>query len=1441
MTTTSQSTPFSDDCGVPASWCTVTGQLQEPFNTVVLDLGPETAMVTAQILQMGSGTAFFEVSVDGAHWVAMPMRNAATPDAPAVSQTTVDGVWQAQVVGWRHFRVRAGDPYTGTFAQVTLLASGYGTPVNIGATAPLDPVNGTLWWSTELGQLFVWYDDGTSTQWVVAMPTVGPPGLPGDLAFNWTLHIPQTDPPIPALPGVAGRANRLVAFDGSSFPTVTTVTVQEVENGIVLPGYAVATAGSEVRLAGPLVTERAWLVREIIKTPGHTTMSARLQNLPDPLPASLVIRVDCGWNGSTFGAHPADNRDAASLGPGIPPGGGMAQPPWPVGPGHNEFWVELLGSQWVPNSRFFEGHCYEPGAPFDAAAPVNELLAWCRSKGQTECLLPPGMLYIQSAPVRVPEGCKLRGRGKRVTALFRADDIDQPPGLKTSHVIETAGGIDTSFRDVIGTEIEDLWVCGNRGHMVYRRGGPAVAVGGTEASEIDTIPSSFALRRLGIAGAGAYGYQFSGDGFKRDIVVEDLDLWGADSDGIDFKNRRQKNQRMSFSHCRHYHWSLGSQGTHLTPVISLAAGSIFTTAGSRKFGVARTALDTTLIGDAPHIGEVATFIDGGMVSGINLTDKHYLAVDYSTMGPNATSVMIFDAVEIEPTEVTISIANPGVVSSPGHTLADGRVVMFTTNGTLPLPLLPSTAYYVVNSAVGSYNVALTVGGAAIVTTGTQEGQHNAHGGYEATATASTTGPLFNVYMPHWQDGDVAFDLRGSGIRLDSCYAEARLVGHGGFRVRSDKTSLPGAIPPTNNVLNGCHLKDVSDHFVVPTVFPLNGSAFNIQGNDVQVINPIFEGTGFCTALQMTSGSRNLQVMSPKFSDCDYGMLLAGRGVNVTGGMMRDAKTQFIQVHGSSTAYLKDLPPDAFQALVLGSAQVRVNDPKHGLTTGAQLEFHLTNSTTNGLVIQGSNEPGSSTIIVVDENNYDITARRVGSQNCTITIANPAVVTWIDMPAGVANDDQILLSNTNLAVPAPLLPDVPYFIVNLAGSTLNLALTMGGAPISTVGAASGGVNTIIKIPPGGVGDLGAFDLLPFGGDDVNQLPGLGGAPTAIYPPDPNNIASDIHFNGLCTESTDPANTAVVFALGVNSVGGDFGQADNVSIQNCHDVGTQTRALTYATNLTLGPGNTGVPNLPFTDHPINWKVVEEIDLAGRYYYDFQNLDYPEIRLEGESITHSGTGTVTFQTAVSSDNCIIRRDSDGDSIRTGVNTTASAAIQFNIATGATAGTIIDFSNFNLKQRTWFMSVGGALDSGSSGSPALGGFYEARAKMTTKGGAGGQLLTLKMLQADGVTLVDLIGAPVAWITDNIVTSAAVRDAINALMGANGNYTAKALNGYLAIIARKPLLQDDVETVVATTSGNFSVVGRPNLLLEEAAFNALRVNVSSPFTSGKVRVMRRG
>jgi hypothetical protein len=70
------------------------------------------------------------------------------------------------------------------------------SPVNFGDTPPVNPTPGMLWWNTLVGQLYIWYVDPNTSQWVIAVNTgvAGPQGITGA----------QGPQGIPGVPGVQG-------------------------------------------------------------------------------------------------------------------------------------------------------------------------------------------------------------------------------------------------------------------------------------------------------------------------------------------------------------------------------------------------------------------------------------------------------------------------------------------------------------------------------------------------------------------------------------------------------------------------------------------------------------------------------------------------------------------------------------------------------------------------------------------------------------------------------------------------------------------------------------------------------------------------------------------------------------------------------------------------------------------------------------------------------------------------------------------------------------------------------------------------------------------------------------------------------------------------------------------------------------------------------------
>jgi hypothetical protein len=88
--------------------------------------------------------------------------------------------------------------------------------------------------------------------------------------------------------------------------------------------------------------------------------------------------------------------------------------------------------------------------------------------------------------------------------------------------------------------------------------------------------------------------------------------------------------------------------------------------------------------------------------------------------------------------VTITTANPAVITWTGHALAVGQTVTFSTTGTLPTGITAGTTYFVKTATAGTtFTISLTSGGTAIATTAAGTGIHT------ATLTGVMTSQIFS--------------------------------------------------------------------------------------------------------------------------------------------------------------------------------------------------------------------------------------------------------------------------------------------------------------------------------------------------------------------------------------------------------------------------------------------------------------------------------------------------------------------------------------------------------------------------------------------------------------------------------------------------------------------------------------------------------------------------
>jgi hypothetical protein len=93
-------------------------------------------------------------------------------------------------------------------------------------------------------------------------------------------------------------------------------------------------------------------------------------------------------------------------------------------------------------------------------------------------------------------------------------------------------------------------------------------------------------------------------------------------------------------------------------------------------------------------------------------------------GPNGGAIYYWDATSaVAATTMTVTIASPGVAT---FTFAptEGMPLYFNTTGALPTGLVVGTVYYATNVSGRTANLALTYGGAAINTSGSQSGVHS---------------------------------------------------------------------------------------------------------------------------------------------------------------------------------------------------------------------------------------------------------------------------------------------------------------------------------------------------------------------------------------------------------------------------------------------------------------------------------------------------------------------------------------------------------------------------------------------------------------------------------------------------------------------------------------------------------------------------------------------
>jgi hypothetical protein len=137
-------------------------------------------------------------------------------------------------------------------------------------------------------------------------------------------------------------------------------------------------------------------------------------------------------------------------------------------------------------------------------------------------------------------------------------------------------------------------------------------------------------------------------------------------------------------------------------------------------------------------------IGSGTPSSLQLWNQINFGEDL-VYGPRGQGIFYWNAsVGYSPLQITISIASPGVITLPaGFSITDGTAITFTSTGALPTGLAIGQVYFVVNSSGTTFNVSLTIEGAAINTSGTQSGlQYISPRGVDLADAGDSDAPLF---------------------------------------------------------------------------------------------------------------------------------------------------------------------------------------------------------------------------------------------------------------------------------------------------------------------------------------------------------------------------------------------------------------------------------------------------------------------------------------------------------------------------------------------------------------------------------------------------------------------------------------------------------------------------------------------------------------------------
>jgi hypothetical protein len=147
-------------------------------------------------------------------------------------------------------------------------AGGGGASISVGAAPPVGPTAGTLWWDTNGGQLYIYFNDGTSSQWVITNNSMSIQTAQG-------MFLPLT----------GGSLSGPLVLSGNATAALNPVTLQQLQAGW-LP------------LAGGTLTGPAGFSLPAL----GTTVNSQLMPLRFATTTTNIDAMEFLWNRSTAGS-----------------------------------------------------------------------------------------------------------------------------------------------------------------------------------------------------------------------------------------------------------------------------------------------------------------------------------------------------------------------------------------------------------------------------------------------------------------------------------------------------------------------------------------------------------------------------------------------------------------------------------------------------------------------------------------------------------------------------------------------------------------------------------------------------------------------------------------------------------------------------------------------------------------------------------------------------------------------------------------------------------------------------------------------------------------------------------------------------------------------------------------------------------------------------------